>query len=701
MPKIILDILPPSRGHKENPAPKPTPVHLETASAFHAPLIIEAIPLVSLSPKKHRGIFQKGLLTVLLLLVLAGGVTMVGFYDLKKTVDKAVPRVTADFLEASDSLRNFETGKAKSALFSIKMNVDLITDKARQYGISTLATFWSAIVPKLKAVPDTLKNITTLSETALRFAGTLHELRNNSFTWLMHREGRKVRESISALSENLDTMIAAHAGLKNQSLALAYPVGNNFLDVNADLYSTQRFLKAFLGWFSEPRDKRLLVLFQNPSELRPGGGFLGSYADITLDPDGIRDIVVWDVYDPDGQLDVKILPPRELQGITTTWGARDANWFFDFPTSASKVISMLENSKIYREKLTTFDGAIAVNINVFRSILALIGPIELPEYGLVITPDNFLSEIQREVESGEDNKNGEPKRILKVLAPMVFDRLGSLDDTDRQNIFKIFQHHVSEKDIMFYFKDWEFQNFMQQAQVAGDVLPLPLHFKGDYLAVVSANVAGGKSDAFVRQLIKLSTKIDVSGKIDNFLTIERTHDGAKEKDPWYRASNKTYLKVFTPQGSDLSYAKGGDILPLKSVVDYEKKNYLFDTDLRNIEATRKSNEEYDMEMLEESGKTVFGTWVNTKAGTSKMITLQYTNSVKLSMQEKEIPYQFIFERQSGAKTAIDILLDAPEGYIWKETGTANFNYVDENPEGRIQLSLTLLQNPTGEQPPRE
>ncbi len=119
--------------------------------------------------------------------------------------------------------------------------------------------------------------------------------------------------------------------------------------------------------------------------------------------------------------------------MTEDWGARDANWFFDFPTSAEVVSGMLEESKIYEEEGVKFEGVIGVNVDVLGTIVDLIGPIELPEYDLVIDEDNFLGELQREVETGKDKQEGKnPKKVLAVLAPKIMERLEDLSKSEME-----------------------------------------------------------------------------------------------------------------------------------------------------------------------------------------------------------------------------------------------------------------------------
>jgi hypothetical protein len=630
-----------------------------------------------------------GLATIILFTGIAL-VSAIGFWDLKKTVAESAPRIYAQFKDGGDALLKLETENAKLSFGNVNDELGTIETKAGKYGFFSLAELWGTAVPKLKLIPQAFGDIKKLAEEALQFTSNLEMLRNEGIPQLFNENGKEALATLDRIHGNVINILTVSDSLKTYSDEIDTPFTDEFLNINLNLAATERFLGAIKDWFSSPREKRILVLFQNPSELRPAGGFLGSYAEIMLTQNGINNIVVWDIYDPDGQLDIAIQPPYELQTLVTKWGARDANWFFDFPTSAQKVISMLETSKIYREQIATFDGAIAINIFVLQSLLAITGQVELPEYNLTIHSENFLTEIQREVEAGNDKKTGEPKRILKVLAPILFDRLSTLTSHQKQQLFKALQYHTKKKDIMMYFKKYEIQNFLEKYELAGKVFPIPENFNGDYLAVVNTNIAGGKTDIVMNQHIKLSSKIEANGRIDNFLTIERIHDGITYKDPWYRKNNQSYIKIFTPKNSRLTYVNGNDKKIITPSVNYETTNFLTDPTLNLIETSRTHNLVLLADTLEESGKTVFGVWQIIKAGDKKTLELQYFNPKRILLSGDEIPYEFIFEKQSGNRTAFDLLLEAPPGYIWQETGNSLFNYVDEAPHGRIQLKLTLL-----------
>ncbi len=682
----IIDIKPPPKRSEREFFDSPTPADIEIPRT-DAPRIFS-------SP-----IFKRVTLAVAVLTALVGTVSAVGAAHLAKSAKIAVPIIKESFLTAHGALENLETGKAAYAFKGAKKEIDSLERKADWYGLSTVAALFSDVLPVLQSIPNAFASARTFTEGLIQITASIEAIREHAFGWLMNQDGRKLTHELANIQTVLKNITQANQTLKAETNALGYSWGSEALSANAEFYRAERFLKSLLGWFTEERQKHVAVFFQNPSEMRPAGGFLGSYGDLMLTPDGVQNIRVWDIYDLDGQLDIAYVPPKELRSVTPRWGARDANWFFDFPTSAEKTLSLLEQSKIHTEKEQTFDGAIAINIHVLASLLEIVGPITLDDYAFAISRDNFLKEIQREVESGEDNKAGEPKRILKKLTPVLIEKLGNLESKEKQMLIQKLGIHLQSKDIMLYMRDIEMESYLKDIGVGGDVAELPEGGAADYLAVVSANIGGGKSDAFTNQHIRLATKIDESGRISNFLTIERTHSGDKEKDWWYRAVNKSFLKIFTPLGSRLEFVKGGEA-PKKSAAATASAAtaMLVDADIAAIEKTAVSIPALNAETLVESNKSVFSTWMSVPGGTTKKLEVQYMNPVKINLGPVSIPYLFVFDKQSGANTSLDVLLEAPPGYRWAESGGSVFNYVTASPPRRVSLPLTLIQDPLVEAP---
>jgi hypothetical protein len=432
------------------------------------------------------------------------------------------------------------------------------------------------------------------------------------------------------------------------------------------------------------------VLFENPSEIRPGGGFVGSYADITINGGQMKNMDVRDIYDPDGQLDLKIVPPEQIQTLTNNWGARDANWFFDFPTSAKTVIRFLEASKIYSEKNVTFDAAIALNINIVKTMLAATGPIYLPNYKLTIDQNNLLSEVQRSVEAGVDKKAGQPKKILQTLAPLLLQQLNNLSADAQKNLFDGIKNHITKKDIMLYVKEGELTGFLAESNLDGAVFNLPNNFWGSYLAVVNANVAGGKSDAFIKEKITANIDVDTNGNTFTNIQTTRTHNGNLEQDPWWKADNKDFIQIFSEPNANLVAVSGNDIKPKYQTMDYKNSDYSVNPDLAAIEKTKTSVPNSNAWTFSEFGKKVFATWFMLKAGQTKTLNVRYetpyNNQVPISPEQV---YTLIFEKQSGVDNSLDITINAPFKYYWAESGDTIFHYTNDNPDKRVTINLTL------------
>src|SRR3989344_169233 len=207
------------------------------------------------------------------------------------------------------------------------------------------------------------------------------------------------------------------AGLEDFKSKL--PLFEKLINDSAD-YS--KFLEDFIG---TKGTKRYLVLFQNPSELRPTGGFPGTYGVVSFKDGKLQDFKVDDVYNLDGQLKELIAPPLQLQHITPNWGMRDANWFIDFPTSARKITAFYQKitslTCITSQTCKEVDGVITFSPKIVANILGIVGSVEMPEYNLTLDSNNLLTALQEEVKYKGDRK--QPKQVIMDLAPMMLKKL--------------------------------------------------------------------------------------------------------------------------------------------------------------------------------------------------------------------------------------------------------------------------------------
>ncbi len=216
---------------------------------------------------------------------------------------------------------------------------------------------------------------------------------------------------------------------------------------------------------AKEKPKTYLILLQNNSEIRATGGFLGSFVFLTLNYGRIIKFKVFDIYDPDGQLkklNYQYIPPKPLWPITATWGARDANWFFDFPTSAKKIIFFLEKSGYFKEPI---DGVFAVNTFFFKDLLKILGPIKIEASQKIINADNFLETLEAEVEIHKRD-NPHPKKILGTLALKLYQKFFLIKEKKIASLLKILKKNLISKEIQIYFRAPELQKFIERYYLA-------------------------------------------------------------------------------------------------------------------------------------------------------------------------------------------------------------------------------------------
>ncbi len=379
--------------------------------------------------------------------------------------------------------------------------------------------------------------------------------------------------------------------------------------------------------------RRYLLLFQNPSEMRPTGGFPGSYAVVTFEGGKLKDFFVDDIYNLDGQLRDLIVPPAQLQHITPTWAMRDANWFIDFPSSARTISSFFAKEAGY-----AVDGVITVSPRVISDILALTGPITLKQYDLTLTSENFLVTIQNEVEYGRNNKElNQPKKILVDAAPLFLSKLYSAAPTTWLEVFNVFVAGLERKDILFYFRDLNLQSFALENNFGGQVSQTD----ADYLMLTLSNVKGAKTDAVTDTALKVVTSMD-GGVVRHKLFISRTHNGGKTPYGFYNRRNPSYVRVLVPEGAQLASITGNDKLSFAPLVDYSK-GFRTDEDLAKLEQTYQTDRERGVTVFQEAGKTGFGFWMLVDPGTTKTVQVEYTVPTAYARSD----YRFVLQKQPG------------------------------------------------------
>ncbi|MBI4050258.1 MAG: DUF4012 domain-containing protein [Candidatus Doudnabacteria bacterium] len=430
------------------------------------------------------------------------------------------------------------------------------------------------------------------------------------------------REKLQTALAEINAALVLYGSV--EKTLLPEDVAGEFEQAGSDLVAGQRAmgaiadLMAFVMNVLGGEPKTYLLIFQNNNEARATGGFIGTYGIVRFENGRVFLDRIESIYNLDGQLRERIAAPGPMQReLTPTWGIRDANWFADFPASARKILEFFE-----KETGRKADGILSFTPDVFERLLRLTGPVPMPGYGLTLTEENFRAFAQYKTSVDYDRVENQPKKFLADFAPLFLERLEGLDQGSFLGLLQALSELISQKHILMYSSEPDLQARVQSYHLGGEIL----RTDGDYLAILSSNVGGGKTDLSIRQQVLKEVVIDDDGTATVHLAITRTQDGYDEKN---LPRNLNFMRILVPRDSRIIAASGfeGFPVPLSSA-----SGAATDPDLAAWDSA-----------AEESGYTEFRFWQELRPGESKTLDLTYRLPGKVTGK-----YTMLLQKQAGA-----------------------------------------------------
>ncbi len=380
--------------------------------------------------------------------------------------------------------------------------------------------------------------------------------------------------------------------------------------------STLAMLPTILGY---PQPKTYLFLMLNNTELRPGGGFIGTYGVLKVSDGGIVSFFTDDVYALDGPSEAYLHEPapeplrRYLR--VPGWFMRDANWSPDFVVSALDVEHFyhLEGGK------ETFDGVIGMTPTVISKLLAITGPITID--GSTFTSQNVTDELEYQVEQAFV-ANGTPaaqrKDVVGKLGQELMRRLLATSLSDLPRLAAVAQEAVEEKQLMASFADPTLQAF---ADARGWTGRFPSS-SGDQLAVIDANLASLKTDAVVQKTVGYALRPDGNSWIAR-ASITYKNTG---RFNWKTTRYRTYTRFYAPLGS--VFLKGEGMMQDDKLNDPGRHVGTIDVGTG-------------------LGQAVFGGFISVEPGETRTLSVEYRVSDAVARLIRSGPYELDVRKQPG------------------------------------------------------
>lgn len=609
------------------------------------------------------------------------------YHELRNTTDKIADSSTAGFLalqESTSAILAAELPSAQKSLVNALENFDTAVSEMQNNHqiLQKIAT----LIPLLGTeVQSRQKLITAGQKMAMGNTYLLKGISESQANPELNLTDRLaiIIAHLQAALPNYEKALADFNQVEINSLPFEYQEAfGDFKTLFTSLVGDFRKLSALGSSLQEIFGgqglRRYLLVFQNPHEIRPTGGFMGSFAIMEIKDGQIikMEVPTGGSYDLQGQLNEYLEPPAPLLIANRRWEFQDANWFPDFPASSEKILWFYQHARDY-----TADGVIAINATVLERLLSIVGPLTDAKRNITLTADNAVSTLQKIVENGPEKQERKPKQILADLAPQFISYFQNFQPTNAMPILVNLEEALEQKEIQVYFTAPQTEATVKSLGWGGQILPTGE--LQDYIMVVNSNIRGQKSDAQIKQTISHQAVIAEGGSIIDTVLIKREHTGsAGEK--LYGQVNIDYLRLYVPLGSQLISASGftwPDEASFKAPENYYKK----DATLQQLEKEVGIHTESGTRITEEFNKTAFGNWVITEPGQISQVQFTYrlpfkatvtknarpTESWKnifVSGERKNIRYQLVAQKQSGVESELESQIIFPTSWesIWRE-----------------------------------
>ncbi len=290
--------------------------------------------------------------------------------------------------------------------------------------------------------------------------------------------------------------------------------------------------------------KNYFILLQNNLELRPSGGFMGSYAKIIFKNAKLQELAIQDIYVPDGQIVGHVDPPWPIQTAFKQgfWKLRDSNWEPDFPKASQTISWFFEKGK--EEKPA---GIIALNFLVVKDLLRIIEPITIPDYDYKVTADTLYQITQNEVEKNFFPGSTQKKDFLSALGKQLILSLQNLNMRQQIQLMKVIFKHLQEKQILISVNNYNLASFFHELNWDGSLnRPNPTI---DYIYLVDTNLGANKANCCVTRNIVQEVDLTNNNIIKEKVSINYNNEGSKErpKPPlFWGGTYENFLRIILP-----------------------------------------------------------------------------------------------------------------------------------------------------------
>ncbi len=389
----------------------------------------------------------------------------------------------------------------------------------------------------------------------------------------------------------------------------------------------------FIPEIVSPTEKRnYLVLVLYNDELRPGGGFIGTFGEVTFENGRLSDSTFNDVRKIDSKLQEVIESPAQIQEklFVDQLFLRDSNFSPDFSVNSSTAVDIYK-----KETAQSVDGVIAFDLTFIKNLIQIAGPVTLSEFNDKITNENFNDKII------SYSKEGKGEDFLTELIPaLVDDLIKSLGDSQKvswQELADTVTNALAQKHLLLQFENKNLSDLVKSKSWGNSLPPVffdPIDEDGqirDYLSISEANLGANRANKFLDRKIDYQVEIDKDSNLNITLKIAYTNNS--QSTIWPEGNYVNFLRIYTPFASTLIKYQNG-----------------------------KSTDSDEVEVTTQGNLTIFSTFVEVPPNSTQEVSFSYRVPKNTNLAQTPTYHLYIQKQPGTAKDPLTFTLGLPSGY---------------------------------------
>lgn len=448
-----------------------------------------------------------------------------------------------------------------------------------------------------------------------------------------------IYQDLSFLQSEIDRMPQISSLLNSRGISLS-----EYRELFLHGVDISKSLPTLLGM---ERAQTYLFLFQNNMELRPTGGFIGSFALVTFDRGKLADVEFFDVYTADGQLKGHVEPPEPIRDHLgeANWYLRDSNWDPDFRVSAERAEWFLD-----KELERSVDGVVGIDVEVVRDLLKVLGPVRIADLAQEVDYKSVYEKVQYEVENNFFPGSQKKTNVLTGLGKAILERIREKGSINHQEIAKVVYSNFQRRHIQIFVHDPTPERAFSELNFTGEVLsPVCAITNCTVVTVglVEANVGVNKVNYFIDRSVTLNSFVN-DGKIENVLTVEYKNNAPQALGISGRYKN--YVRLLINGTSNFKEAGVVESGGTKSVTP---------------------------DIVEVSGRREVGVLVDIPAGAKKSVRYSWSVPASLNFGANG-QVKYLIRKQAGtSEDALLVKIVPPSGVAFKAPSVYNTHLVTD------------------------